>query len=77
MDYKIGDRFEREGMIFEIIGPSDEHGRYSSVCKKAHSGWEIGDVWKFTFDPKQWKFIGNFAKSANFNNLFDLLLDNP
>lgn len=75
-DLKVGDRFE---WYMEYSG-QDVHeceflgcGKFKVIsgvdCNKIVSGRAyLPDV-----ASRKWKFIGNFSKSSNFNNLYKLL----
>lgn len=73
MDHKIGDRYQYYGYIFEITGLITDNNMYPCVCIKSETaGWSIGQAAKFFFRDG-WKYLGNFGKSHNFNNLYAIL----
>lgn len=64
----IGDRFERGGDTYEYLG--DSLFKNITLDSQFHQ-FASTNVWSFNDE----NFIGNFAKSRNFSNLYDILND--
>lgn len=77
MKYKIGDRFrwdetpyDNYATLIEYVG---EEGFITLESHNTHKG--VGRLWKGWNIEANWKFVGNFSKSKNFSNLYELLSD--
>ena len=70
---KRGDRFEWNDSIWEIL----EVSRYSYSCKvfwvSGRHHWIKNPITLFI--TSNWTYLGNFGKSNNFDNLYDILCE--
>ena len=82
-EVKIGDRFLDKmtncGDTWEITG----YGRkdldhFRCVCiDPGELDVTTGTEREFSFNQYRWEYLGNFSKANNFQNLYEILLDNP
>lgn len=72
---KPGDRFEHSFWgIWEVISFHTETilgDRYNAVCIYSKTKYISPDHWMF--EDNGWTYLGNFSKSQNFSNLYELL----
>ena len=70
MEIKIGDRFisvDNTSGTWEVTKIQPQ----VYFCKRLEDNLE--DIWFHLDDLRQWKFLGNFSKAKNFNNLYSIL----
>ena len=80
MTIKIGDRFD-DGLIYEVVGnitPTKSenwwYARVEIVDPKNHHWYAVGEILDpYDVAPFEDKYLGNFSKKDNFNELYDLL----
>lgn len=72
--YAVGDRYQFTGFggdCFFIIETIDT---YSQIIVESNMfEFPVGRIAKWPIHNTLWQYIGNFAKSRNFNNLYNLL----
>lgn len=74
MQVKVGDRYKDNvsSLTFEVTDKM-KNCIFRSVCLIGSEFWKVGDIAYFHFAQDAWKYLGNFSKSDNFNNLYRIL----
>lgn len=77
-DLRIGDRFANKqcaGFVLEVLADGILHKEVVFRNDDNFTNYMIGFVstWGGICDKYTWEYLGNFAKSKNFSNLYDLL----
>lgn len=75
-EIKVGDRYEFDDsdshwFIYEYISVNYDVVIIDSNSKYPISSWTIGEI--NNWQPDDDKYMGNFAKSDNFSNLYNIL----
>jgi hypothetical protein len=79
-DLIVGNRYAGKGggligITWEIIEFDGNHGK-SKLISYPDNTREIGEIVKIDssfYRSDNWEFIGNFSKSSNFRNIYDIL----
>lgn len=73
--YQIGDRyqFNQEKDIWEIISFNEDKYPICVCIDVGVSYYDVGDKDVWTFSDNYCKYLGNFSKSNNFTELYNIL----
>jgi hypothetical protein len=76
---RIGDRYDwGNNGVWEILEVTDPIKHYAkSKCVSPNSFYKIGYICEWWIEDRHtgWTYLGNFSKSSNFRDIYDILND--
>lgn len=76
---RIGDRYKSQLslVVLEVCTlHEDKHTFQVTVVESGNSGWVNGQILRANDNWSEFTYLGNFSKSSNYNNLYNILNGN-